>query len=277
MLPLNEQAIRMYLTDQAFLEPIHIHCLKSVDSTNRFLKDQPFRSAISVCCSETQTQGRGRFDRSWYSPAGENIYLSLRWSIECPPARLSTLGLVISLAILNGLNKLDLGQDIHIKWPNDLLWQGKKLSGCLIELLSTPRNHTELIIGIGLNVNSKTNEHTSLTTPWCSLYDMHGIEQDRNRLIAFLIVSLKQYLTQWLSYGFSSFLSEWHSVDGLFGQWITVSDGSSPCHGLAQGINENGALILVTETGAVRFFSSGETTCSRVPRSTTTKPLGNST
>lgn len=252
MMPLNEKQIRHHIDIKAFNQPLNFHLLDTIDSTNRFLKDLPPSKAITICCAEAQTQGRGRFGRVWHSPYGENIYFSARWRLEEEVSKLSGLSLVVSLAVLNTL----CAEGIMIKWPNDLLWNQKKLSGCLIELLTTTKTETEVIIGIGINVNTKA------IAPWCSLFDITGVLHDRNILIGQLIQNLNFHLQQLLTRGFSSFLTQWQNVDALKGQQITISQQERKLTGLAYGVNETGQLILVEANGDRHALSSGDTSLS---------------
>lgn len=256
---LNESIIQQNLKSAAFSKPIHIHVLDSVDSTNQFLKDLPANDLIEVCCAETQTRGRGRFGRTWHAPSGENIYFSLRWHFDCELSQLAGLSLVVSMAIVAALNDCGAGEGVRIKWPNDLVWNNKKLCGNLIETMGERVAGTDVIIGIGINVNSTTNELALLDIPCCSLYEITGIRLDRNQLIAKLIVWLDRYLQQFITEGFSSLIPAWQQTDYLFDQLITVSQPGGFLNGKAQGVNEAGQLILIDERGVTHYLSSGDT------------------
>lgn len=252
---LNESIIQQKLNSADFHTPLKIHILESVDSTNQFLKDLPASNTIEICCAEEQTMGRGRFGRTWYSPAGENIYFSFRWHFNGELSQLSGLSLVVSLAIIAMLTELNINDDIRVKWPNDLLWKNKKLCGILIEIT---RNN-EVVIGIGLNVNSTMNALAQLSRPSCSLYEITGTHLDRNTLITKLIIWLNQYLQQFITQGLSSFMPLWQKTDYLYGQLITVSQPTGMLRGIAKGINEAGHLILIDELGVMHYLSSGDT------------------
>lgn len=253
---LNEKDIRTHIYT---LNPlIQLDILENIDSTNRFLKNQPHQNNIQICCAETQTQGRGRFGRAWHSPFGENIYFSARYRLDCNISLLSGLSLVTSLAVIQTLSELGLNDNLIIKWPNDILWKGRKLSGCLIELIPES-NHTEIIIGIGINVNSDTRAHPLPDKPWCSLLDISGKLQNRNQIIGRLIEHLHQHIQCLQTSGLKPFLEKWHAVDGLYGQWITVSTPTQMISGFAEGIDELGRLILADRHGELHYLSSGET------------------
>lgn len=263
---LDKQLITQNLDQQKFSAPIKLHILHSVDSTNRFLRDLPFSSTTDICCAETQTNGRGRFGRSWYSPFAQNIYCSSRWYFEGELNRLTGLGLVVSIAILATLKDLKLQDQIGIKWPNDLIWHDKKLCGSLIEIIPQTQFHIGAIIGIGLNVNSsqtsvENHEVDFLPDkPWCSLYDINKSKFDRNLILTQLIIQLHQHMKLFIKDGLGAFMSEWHKVDYLYGKRITVHRANESLSGIANGINEIGQLILIDDTGTIHYLSSGDTT-----------------
>ena len=256
---LNESTIQNILKTAAFNKPIRVHVLDSVDSTNQFLKDLPASDAIEVCCAETQTQGRGRFGRSWHSPFGENIYFSIRAHIDCDLSQLSGLSLVVSMAVLAALNDTGIEDVVRIKWPNDLLWQGKKLCGCLIEAMRERQAGADVVIGIGLNVNSTRHELALIDKPWCSLYEITGTHFDRNALIAKLILRIDQYIQKIITKGFASFIPTWQQTDYLKNKLITVSQPNGLLSGKANGIDESGQLMLIDEMGVTHYLSSGDT------------------
>lgn len=261
---LNEKAIRQQLQLRQFNKSLNLQLFAALDSTNRFLKDLALSTDIDICCTEMQTAGRGRFGRSWYSPFGENIYCSSRWHFDSDLSHLSGLSLVVSLAILAALDEFGIRDGIRVKWPNDILWHHKKLCGNLIEVVAESNSSAEIIIGIGVNVNSDSLQQVSLSqTPpdkaWCSLYDISKTYIDRNQLIASLIIQLEQFLNEFMQQGFVAFMSKWQQVDYLQGQMITVSQPTGHLSGTAAGVNEMGQLILIDEKGNRHYLSSGDT------------------
>ena len=256
---LNEQQIIEQLPLNEFTNSIKFHVFTSIDSTNRYLKDLPINSRLDVCCAEIQTQGRGRFGRHWHSPFGENIYCSSRWSLNCDLSRLSGLSLVTSLAVLATINAIDSTSDIKVKWPNDILWGDKKLCGSLIEIIAESNGNAQVIIGIGLNVNTDTRNHPLPDKPWCSLYEIFNQHFNRNIFIANLILKLEQYLTRFIQQGLDVFIEEWNKFDYLKGKPITVNQSSGAISGIAGGINHDGQLILEDENGIKHLLSSGDT------------------
>lgn len=261
---LNEHEITSHLLTKGFSNPYELHLFTSIDSTNRYLKDLPLTDKMAICCAELQTHGRGRFNRQWHSPFGENIYLSSRWNLHCDLSRLSGLSLVTSLAIVATLNEIHADSGIQIKWPNDLLWQDKKLSGSLIEINAESNAHAEVIIGIGLNVNSDTQKHPLPDKPWCSLYEIFGRPFNRNALLASLLVHLNAYLTLFIAQGLSVFIEEWNRHDYLAGKSISVNQNTQTLTGTARGITSEGLLILEEASGKHHYLASGDTSLSNL-------------
>lgn len=187
-LQIDELLIRHLLTQQGFTKSLKFYNFLSIDSTNRFLKELKTSPELSICCAEQQTQGRGRFGRQWLSPFGENIYFSSRWQLTGCLATLSSLSLVVGLAVLASFQDHAFRHELQLKWPNDILWGEKKLAGILIEINAEPNDMAQVIIGIGLNVNTATHLQPLAGISWCSLYEITGHYFDRNPLIANLIV-----------------------------------------------------------------------------------------
>ncbi|OGV50030.1 MAG: biotin--[acetyl-CoA-carboxylase] ligase [Legionellales bacterium RIFCSPHIGHO2_12_FULL_42_9] len=262
MILLAPDQIHTNLSQLNFKTPYTLHCFSSIDSTNQFLNVLPPNKQLTLCCTEEQTAGRGRFGRQWSSPFGENIYFSGRWHLATGLNKLSGLSLVIGLAIIESLKKSTINAEILIKWPNDLFWQDKKLGGILIELNSDKHNISDVTIGIGLNVNSDNRKTKLCDSPWCSLLDITGLSFDRNALIADLIVTVEHYLVQFVKTGFVAFKPAWEKVDYLNNQWITVSDPSGKLSGYAQGVNEQGLLCLKDEHETIHYVTAGEATTS---------------
>ncbi len=235
--PLTEQKIVDNLIKRNFDKAVDLHLYASIDSTNVFLKSQ-IGAKLSVCCAETQTQGRGRFGRSWHSPFGHHIYCSSKWVFSCNLTELQGLSLVISLAIVETLKEFNILHGIAIKWPNDILWQNKKLCGILIELIAESHHQVEVIIGVGLNVNSPL-----INPSWCCLFDILNENIDRNELIAAMICRFDQYLNLFMNKGLNYFLPQWHQYDYLYNKPVQVMIREQTYRGIAVGIDEQGQLI----------------------------------
>jgi BirA family biotin operon repressor/biotin-[acetyl-CoA-carboxylase] ligase len=256
---LKQESIKEHLRTRNLTTPFKLHLFTSIDSTNRFLKDLPLSTDLEICCAETQTQGRGRFGRYWYSPFGENIYCSSRWNLPADLTKLSGLSLISSLATLATLKEFKLPSELKIKWPNDIYWTEKKLCGILIELITESNNSVQVIIGIGLNVNNKIKQHPLPDKPWCSLYEITHQYFDRNLIIAQLISNLEHYIHRFLDKDLEDFMDEWNQADYLAGKSIQLTHHLGHINGTACGVNHLGQLILEDESGIKHAFSSGDT------------------
>ncbi|OCH97252.1 biotin--[acetyl-CoA-carboxylase] ligase [Legionella jamestowniensis] len=261
---LDSIVIQEYLNARSFKKPVNFHLFPIVDSTNQYLKNLASSSELEICCAEMQTRGRGRFGRHWISPFGENIYCSSRWELNCDLSQLSGLSLVVALAILASLKDNQIGEEILLKWPNDLLWNDKKLCGILIEIIAETHGNSQVIIGIGMNVNTATQNYLLPEKPWCSLYEITGQYHDRNKLLAHLIFQLQRYVEKFLNTGFKGFLDEWQQVDYLYGKCITIQQPTGSIKGKACGVNEIGQLCLADEQGMIHHLASGDTSLSEM-------------
>ncbi len=256
---LDEAEISNQLKLHEFEMSFNLHLFASIDSTNRYLKDIPLTSSLDICCAEMQTQGRGRFGRQWHSPFGENIYCSSRWNLNCDLGRLSGLSLVTSLAIVSTLAQFVPTDDIRIKWPNDVLWNNKKLSGILIEIIAESNGYAQVIIGIGLNVNTDTLNQPILEKPWSSLFELSNQRYNRNQLISSLLNNLARSINDFVDHGLTPFMDTWNKYDYLAGKKIEVTQSLATFTGIARGINHTGQLILEDEHGIQHILSSGDT------------------
>ncbi len=265
-IPLSEQRIRDELLKSAPPEhAYYFHILDEIDSTNRYLKDVMAKPEVQVCCAEQQSQGRGRFNRHWASPFGENIYLSCRYTLQLPAQNRSVLSLVVALAVLDSLKELLAPfDDLCIKWPNDLLWDDKKLCGILIEMVSEKDGFFDLVIGIGVNVNTDSKLNPLSDKACGSLFDITGNLFDRNTIIALMLRALNASINLLINTGFSSFQKRWENSDYLRNKFIHVTQMGKRIEGYGAGINQLGQLALMDEHGVMHYLSSGDTSLSHM-------------
>ncbi len=256
---LNEHRIIEGIDAGKLKKNMVFHVFSSIDSTNQFLKTLPLDDKIHCCLSETQTQGRGRFQREWFSPFGENIYFSMRYKMSCDLSKLSGLSLLVSLSIINTLKQYGIPDVLSIKWPNDILWKDKKLSGNLIEIMAETHAESNLIIGIGLNVNMKALPETQQSIHACSLIQMTDRHHDRNGIIALLIMQLSCDLERFFQSGFSAFRENWMRYDYFFGKKLNVRQMDKVIEGIGRGVSEKGELLLEDAQGKIHSLSSGDT------------------
>ncbi len=151
---LDKKAISAELTPatRQRIEPFEV--LLTVDSTNRYVAEHAANTPgmTHLCVAEVQNAGRGRRGRSWVAPFGSGICMSMGWQfLEAPPT-FSALSLAVGVAAVNALRRLGI-EGVGLKWPNDLIWQQRKLGGILIEMRGESAGPAQVVIGIGINVH----------------------------------------------------------------------------------------------------------------------------
>ncbi len=227
----------------------------SVDSTNSAVQRLALtRQHGTVVLAEHQSSGRGRRGRQWHSPCGRNLYCSLGWMFDKPLSELGCLPLVVALAAAKALNRAGL-RGHQVKWPNDLLLDGRKICGCLVEMQGESRGPCHAVLGVGVNVHMPvTAETAGIDQPWTDLHSqLPGVS--RNDLAAFLLEELIIQLGLFDDQGFVPFKYTWEAWDGLYGQTISVYTQNSSVRGLASGIDDSGALLLDTGTQMLKLHS----------------------
>jgi len=234
------------------------HMRDTVDSTNAeaFRLIQAGAAAPFVVVSEMQTAGRGRRGREWASPPAQNIYYTLALRITSGPGALSALSLVVGLAVLDALRRVGV-TTAGLKWPNDILADGKKIAGILVELNGDPADECHVIIGIGVNVNMAPGS-VDVGQPWTSVRGQVGELSDRGKLLQQLSRSLHEYLDRHAHAGFSGMHEEWEANNIWRGKECTLSAGSQQLSGLMMGVDPQGALRLWIAGKGERTFSGGE-------------------
>ncbi|OOH91492.1 biotin--[acetyl-CoA-carboxylase] ligase [Pasteurellaceae bacterium 15-036681] len=225
-----------------------------IDSTNEYLlKHYQTLPSGSLCLAETQTAGRGRRGRQWYSPVGENLYFSMLWQYKSEDlAQVSALSLLVALVIAETFEELKV-EDIQIKWPNDIYYQGKKMGGILNES-RIDKSGCYLVIGIGLNLAMTAIDPKIVNQPWTTLTKY---QLDRNELACTLSCHLQKTLSEFEQRGFAPYLERWQKFDLYYQQPVKLITDGGDIHGMSQGINEKGELLL-ERAGKIDAFAIGE-------------------
>jgi BirA family biotin operon repressor/biotin-[acetyl-CoA-carboxylase] ligase len=230
----------------------------SVDSTNRVLAQRAAQGLPSgfVCIAEHQSAGRGRRGRPWVSPFGANIYLSLLWRFDVPPQSLAGLSLVAGVGVVRAL--ADAGaRGVGLKWPNDVLWSGRKLAGILLEMSGEAAGPYDVVVGVGLNVNMPRDAATAIDQPWVDLATVCAGTQNRNLVAGRLLHHLVNVFEDVAERGLASLLAEWKGLDVARGRPVMITTARDTVAGTALGLDEAGALLLRVG-GKTRRFHSGE-------------------
>jgi len=228
--------------------------LDSTPGTNAWLAQQDFAGPRLVL-AEQQTQGRGRRGRQWFSPPGLNLYASVDWRFDCASSQLGPLSLVAAVSLAAAIGH----QGVRIKWPNDLVVDGAKLAGILIEASGELAGPVRTIIGIGCNVRMRGD--ADLGQPWTSLLRL-GDAPSRTELAARLMTRLDADLRRFQAEGFAPFLPRFQALDALDGEAVSVEQGGGHRHGIARGVNLQGQLQCEFG-GGMETLASGEVSVRR--------------
>lgn len=227
-----------------------VDVLAECDSTNARLlaRAEAGAAAGTVVAAERQTAGRGRLGRTWYSDPGAGLTFSLLWRFPSGTA-LGGLSLAAGVAVAEALQDRDL-PGVALKWPNDVLLEGRKLGGILVELASGVRDAA--VIGIGLNLRLPAGLPEDLRAVSAALE--RG--WDRNELLADLLLALRKVLEDFAGEGFATLRPRWLALNAHAGLPVQVLSGyGQPVVGRCIGIADDGALLLETPSGVQRIIS----------------------
>lgn len=235
-----------------------------VDSTNT-LADELARQGApegTVIVSEYQYRGKGRLGRTWCSPAGGNIYLSLILRPPVSPGRAGQVSLLAALATARAIRKAT-GLKPAVKWPNDVLIENRKVAGILSELHLCLGRVDFIICGIGINVGVSTEElPPEVRNRAAAVAEYVQGSVSRVEIIQAFLANLENMYDEFLERGFSHFVPEWTSRSMLEGKEVQVARDSECIAGTVRGINEDGALLLESEDGTITPILTGDITIS---------------
>jgi BirA family biotin operon repressor/biotin-[acetyl-CoA-carboxylase] ligase len=257
---LDESQIRAALPQHAAdrLRTLEVH--EALDSTSDRLlaSGEPPPGRFDACLAEFQTAGRGRRGRHWMAPFGSGLCLSLSWCYREAPATLGALSLAAGVAVLRALRQTGFGQ-LSLKWPNDIVHDGRKLGGILIDLRGEAAGPAHVVIGVGINVRLPEATKAALAAHGVEAIDLAalGPPLSRNAAAAALIGTLSLALEEFGARGMTAFAREWESADTLAGQPVRVYREGAPLDGVARGVDADGALLLDV-AGARQRIVSGE-------------------
>ncbi len=229
-------------------------------STNaELLRQRAPATGTAVLLAEGQSQGRGRRGRQWASPLGMNLYLSVLRRFQGPPARLASIALVTGVALVQALQRLGVAS-AQLKWPNDVLVDGRKLAGVLVESAgSVDAGGFPLVIGIGINVCMPADAAAAIGQPWIDLRSVLGDAASRNRTAGVVLDALLPALALFDTAGLDPFREAYGQYDALHGRRVRVQSGTvARQDGIAMGIDRDGALLLADAQGRQWPVHAGE-------------------
>lgn len=215
---------------------------EQVDSTNSYLlKDSQYKKHGTVLLSEYQVKGRGRIQREWISAPDQNLTFSILFTKNLDANHLNLLNISASVAVAMAVENLH-QLTINLKWPNDVLVNGKKLAGILTESVSKGDKIERAVLGIGINVN-QANFQGKFDFPPTSIKMELKKAASRERLLSEILNAFEETYNI-LQNDPSKILDEWRSRCKMIGEKITVSDDKDSKFGIFVDIDEDGALLL---------------------------------
>lgn len=211
-----------------------------------------------VILADEQSKGKGRLGRVWHSPLGTSISMSIILRPKIPPQQAPQLTLLAAVSVVEGIKRAT-GLECEIKWPNDILINGKKVVGILTEMQSEPDFVHSVIIGIGINVNHQREQFASdLKNIATSLAMEKGSEVNRATLLACIFEELERLYDQFLIEGFENIKPIWEGYAISIGKRITARTISGTLIGIAKGITNDGVLLLEDSEGKVHHIYSAD-------------------
>lgn len=204
----------------------------------------------TLLVAQSQTSGRGRAGRAWQTTATSGLTFSLAWKFRRPLHGLTGLPLAVGVCLAEAIGIF--GIDVELKWPNDVLRDGAKLAGILIETAqdrALEANGTWAVIGIGVNLTTPPELKSSIGREVADVSEL--LTHERERLLAILLSALSDALADFDARGFSAFVSRWNHLHAYAGRRVRILDNATVVHeGTAVGVDDRGRLLM--DTGAAR-------------------------
>jgi BirA family biotin operon repressor/biotin-[acetyl-CoA-carboxylase] ligase len=236
-------------TAASLLAELQVH--QHIDSTNAEALRTLAEGVVSglAITAEQQSAGRGRRGRTWVSPFARNIYLSLTWQYSQGAAALEGMSLAVGVAVVRALEKLGL-VGASLKWPNDVLYQRRKLGGVLLEMVGDASGVCQVVVGVGLNVAMPAAQAEAIDQAWADLAELSGgSPPGRSQVLAALLNELLPLLAGFETEGFAPWREAWMALDAYADQPVIIEAGERRTAGIARGVDARGALQLETSVG----------------------------
>jgi BirA family biotin operon repressor/biotin-[acetyl-CoA-carboxylase] ligase len=255
-IPLQEQRLRQALPHW------QVRVSGSTDSTNTELLGDVRAAATPTCpivlASEIQRAGRGRLGRHWTSAPGASLTASFALRVQRRLSALDGVTLVCGLAVRDAVTAH--GVDATLKWPNDVLCDGHKLGGVLVEAHAIDSASVAIVVGVGINVAPRAHVDVAMSAlPPTDLASCGGHALDRNRITSEIAIALKDRLELFARAGFAAFVDEWNTVDAFHDREVllgsTTARPDEARRGIARGVDDSGALLLEIDGACTRIVS----------------------
>jgi BirA family transcriptional regulator, biotin operon repressor / biotin---[acetyl-CoA-carboxylase] ligase len=237
-----------------------VRYFREIGSTNTMA----FRLALEgaeegvIVVADTQTEGRGRLSRTWQSPPGCNVYVSMILRPQIAPAMAPQITLMAGVAVAELFSSC-CPESVSIKWPNDVLIRGKKTCGILSEMKTAAGSVDFIILGIGLNINMNRDDfEPSLRDTATSLKMETGQPHDRLEVISKLLDLIEKWYKVFLRAGFIGLRDNWLGHADIIGRRIKVVFKDAFQIGVVVGIDDDGTILMRQENGVVKRVIAGD-------------------
>lgn len=239
-----------------------IICLAQTDSTNSHAKRLAHEGAPegTVVLAESQTSGRGRRGRSWFSPAGQSIYASIILRPAMAPSQTPQITLMTAVAVARALQK-STGLNATIKWPNDILISDKKIAGILTEITTEMDTVDYVVVGLGVNVNTTAADMPpDIRSIATSVRIESGSRFSRINLLCTLLHHFESSYGTLQRDGFKPIMAQWREMSDIIGQPVHVDVLDTRHTGIVEAVDDDGVLILKDDSGQRHRIFSGDVT-----------------
>ena len=247
---MTPDGIRNAISDALCSRLDALEVFPQLQSTNSYLLRQPCPPAgrCRVVIAEHQTDGRGRMNRRWVSPPDSGLCMSIAYTFARLPQEFASLSLAVGIAIAQALEGLGV-RGIGLKWPNDLVLRDGKLGGVLPEVHPEKSGGATVVVGVGINTDLRLERAgIDMTSSLGRVVDLaSGCDEppSRSDIAAALIAGLVDAMSRFGADGFSAFHETWQKYDWLRGRDVTVEGATATAAGIADGVDTDGALLLV--------------------------------
>jgi BirA family biotin operon repressor/biotin-[acetyl-CoA-carboxylase] ligase len=256
----NEETLKNKLAGKLIGHQVYF--FSEIDSTN----NEAHRLGVdgapegTVVIADSQTKGKGRLQRAWHSPAGMNIYTSIILRPDLKPDHAPQISILAGVSVAEIMDNFCPGM-VNLKWPNDVLLQGKKVCGILAQMKTSANRVDFIILGIGINVNIDYNQLSQdIKNTATSLTIETGRKISRQELIIGLYENLAKWYKKLMEGGFGAVKEKWLSMAPMIGQRVQIMSENEVISGKALGIDEQGALLLLTAEDRKIKISAGDAT-----------------
>lgn len=254
---INAQELNIELADSMYHNKIHY--FEEIGSTSTYAKELASKECESgsLIISELQVDGRGRLGRNWESPKGSGIWMSLVLKPDLAPTKASKITQITAAAVVLAVNKI-YKLDAKIKWPNDIVIDGKKICGILTEMNAELNHINYVVVGIGVNVN--TEEFPSdLIDKATSIAKVTSEKSNRIPLIGEILKAFEELYIEYLNgYDFEKILEINKKYSATIGNEVVVTRRNDVVRGFAYDLNNEGELLIRKEDDQIETVYYGE-------------------